>query len=140
MDANTLRDRGGFLHHPREFPLQLHRRWWADLWRSTRPCASLGLCVTTDRPLPVGASVDLTIPLRGETQRFRGEVVLVRAVAGGYEIGVWLESERDAERARIVEQICGLECRLRGKKRPGSPASTRQSDRPSRQPARLSTT
>lgn len=106
----------GFIHHPSGFPLRFRRIWFDALrHRSGHGRASLGLAFETSRFVRPGTWIEVSIPLRGVVQRFRGEVVLVRAIDQGYEVGLWLESDDDAARARIVEQICHIECYLRCK-------------------------
>lgn len=56
--------------------------------------------------------MELSIPLRGVVQKPQGTVVMVRETPDGYDIGLWLASTDDASRARLVEQICHLECSL----------------------------
>jgi hypothetical protein len=100
----------GFLQHPRGYPLDCRRIWFP---RGRRCDADLGLCFFSEHFVRAGTWVELSVPLRHGPQRFSGEVVLVRSAAGGYEIGVWLQSTADAARARLVEHICGLEYRLK---------------------------
>ncbi|MGE0385777.1 MAG: hypothetical protein AB7Q97_13680 [Gammaproteobacteria bacterium] len=119
----------GFLHHPSEFPLRYRRLRWDRWWHPQSPDAPLGLAFASPYVLDIGTRLELSIPLRGVEQRFRGEVVLVRALERGYEVGVWLDSAEDAQRARLVEQICALECTLRRKRslRGASPSILRNS-------------
>ncbi|RME33412.1 MAG: hypothetical protein D6786_07830 [Gammaproteobacteria bacterium] len=102
----------GFIRHPRPFPLKVRRRWWSRRG-SDHSGSGLGIYFWHRRRLAPGTLVTLAIPLRGETQEFEGEVVAVRQQAGGYEIGLWLNTVEDACRARIVEQICHIECYLK---------------------------
>ena len=60
--------------------------------------------------------MELSIPLRGVVQKPQGTVVMVRETPDGYDIGLWLASTGDASRARLVEQICHLECSLQDRK------------------------
>ena len=68
--------------------------------------------------IPPGTTMELSIPLRGDVQKFQGTVVMVREIATGFEISLWLVSADDASRARLVEQICHLECALSEKSAP----------------------
>ena len=63
-----------------------------------------------------GTFVEITIPLPDKTEQFTGKVVLVRQVGESYEIGLWLQHQEDASRARIVEQICHIEVYMQEKK------------------------
>lgn len=115
MSAETGPD--GFIHHPSDFPIQARRLWFESLRRERGHAGSrLGLSYTSEKFIRPGTFVELQIPLRGETQKFRGEIVLVRDTGFGYEIGVWLETDADAARARIVEQICHIESYLNQKR------------------------
>ncbi len=108
----------GFIRHPRAWPL-LYRRLWLDRWlhAGQPPRAPLGVLFESPSPLPAGTRIEIQIPLRGRTQAFRGEVVLVRARGDRHEIGVWLDTEADADRACVVERICQLESYLKVKDR-----------------------
>ena len=107
----------GFIHHPADHPVRCRRVLnWRRAQTGQQARSKLGLCFESTKFVSPGSAVELTIPLRGELQKFRGEVVLVRDIGFGYEIGVWLESDEDAARVRIVEQICHIECYLKEKR------------------------
>ena len=110
--ADAARD--DFLRHPRQFPLEAKRmRTWRRSSRAvSSPSGDVGLCFVSQKYIPTGSEMELSIPLRGDVQKFHGHVVMVREIADGYEIGVWLASADEASRARLVEQICALECAL----------------------------
>ncbi len=106
----------GFVHHPSDHPIRYRRVLnWRKPQTSMQERGKLGLCFESNKFVSPGSDVELTIPLRGELQKFRGEVVLVRDIGFGYEIGVWLHTKEDAARVRIVEQICHIECYLKEK-------------------------
>lgn len=114
--------RNEFIPHPSQFPVRCRRRGLMS-WRS-RPAddveetgGDVGVSFHAARYIPAGTRIEIEIPLRGETQRLAGTVVMVRELADGYEIGLWLASPDDATRARIVEQICHTECYLRARRR-----------------------
>ena len=104
---------GAFLSHPDGFPCSVRR---PSRWRRTpelpAAAADLGLSIHSDRYVPAGAELEVAIPLRGDEQRFRGEVVLVRELTDGYELGIWLATPDDAVRATLVEHICQIESGL----------------------------
>ncbi len=105
----------GFIYHPLSIPLSVRRRrpaWWHRQTRSEAP-GELGIIFRSDTYLPTGSLIELSISLRGEMHRFSGEIVLVREIEDGYEIGLWLASHEDTCRARIVEQVCHIESYLR---------------------------
>ena len=62
----------------------------------------------------------ISIPLKGETQSFRGKIVLVRNMEDHFEIGMWLTQD-DVHRARVVEQICHIETYLKTKRQQDGP-------------------
>lgn len=118
--------RNDFIRHPQEFPLEFRRtRGWGWSAREQQtPNGDLGLSFMSPKRIRTGTTMELSIPLRGDVQKFQGTVVMVREIASGYEIGLWLASPDDASRARLVEQICHLECSLReksGQARPTTP-------------------
>lgn len=106
-----------FMRHPDNFPIQFKRDWKAafrsggDLPEQT----GLGLCFESEKYLKPGTILELSIPLRGETQKFRAHVVLVLENGSGYEIGCLMHSQEEAYRARIVEQICHIESYLQNR-------------------------
>jgi hypothetical protein len=110
--------RNDFIPHPAQFPIRYRRR---DVlpWRNRRmdsTSGDVGLSFHSAKHIPAGTRIELEIPLRGDTQRFAGTVVMVREQADGFEIGLWLASPDDATRARIVERICHTECYLRSRR------------------------
>ncbi len=117
----------GFIRHPRSFPMTV-RRIWLDQWqgKKARYLADLGLCFTSEKHIPTGAVLEVTIPLRGEEQKFKGKVVLVRNRGAFFEIGLWLEDKADAHRVRMVEQICHIETYLKDKHRKEGPFVSRE--------------
>lgn len=120
--------RNGFIHHPQQFPLEAKRlRSWGRASRMETPTGDIGLSFVSRKYIPTGSEMELSIPLRGDVQKFHGHVVLVREIVGGYEIGVWLASADEASRARLVEQICELECALRSKAGSSASASRKTS-------------
>lgn len=113
----------GFIHHPSGFPIEVRRLWlgnWMDEAADQGP-GTLGLCFESDRYIRPGTLLEVSIPLRGVIQKFRGRVVLVRGNGETCEIGIWLPSRTDAGRIRIVEQICHIEAYLKHKRHQEGP-------------------
>ena len=106
--------RNDFIRHPQQFPIEFRRtRTWAwSAQNQQSPSGDLGLSFVSRKYIPTGTKMELSIPLRGVVQKFQGTVVMVREILEGFEIGLWLASADDASRARLVEQICHLECSL----------------------------
>ena len=103
-----------FIRHPDQYPLQIKklRRWPWGAKAVDLSGAKHGLSIHTDRYVPAGSQLEISIPLRGATQAFVATVVLVRELASGFELGLWFENQADEERAKIVEKICETECGL----------------------------
>lgn len=117
-----------FISHPQQYPFEIKRvrQWSFKRWpwakhsgspesttnpkQSSQP--SVGLRLQSQHYFKSGTVVEISIPLRGEAQYFTGTVVLVRELAEGFEIGLWLSNVEDEARARIVEKICHAECNL----------------------------
>lgn len=117
----------GFIRHPRAFPMNIRRVWFEGKpFRNTRYNSDLGICFSSRKYVPTGAILEITIPLRGEEQKFKGKVVLVRNRGEYFEIGIWLEQKADAHRARMVEQICHIETYLKDKHRKEGPFVSRE--------------
>jgi hypothetical protein len=110
-------DQTGFIHHPTGVPIEIRRIWFGGWRRHPHTERSdIGFIFESERYLPPGATVEVTIPLRSEQQRFRGRIVLVRHNGRCCEIGLWLPAPEEAGRLRIVEQICHIEAYLQQRK------------------------
>lgn len=109
-----------YIPHPPDFPIRVREQPPSAEGREPFHAGSrLGLSYSSERFMRPGTLVELQIEVCGKTGRFRGEVIRVRETGFRYEIGVWLESDADAARARIVEQVCHIECYLNKKRREG---------------------
>ena len=107
----------GFIHHPRGYPLEIKRLWFERREKiNAKNSSSIGVIFESEKYIKPGTRLEITVPLRNETEKFRGQVVLVCAVKDKYEIGLWLSHRADASRARIVEQVCHIESYLQEKK------------------------
>ena len=107
----AMKNLDGFIHHPAGFPIE-YRRIWSPFWQGDigqDGPGKMGLCFESDKYIKPGTTLEVSIPLRGETQVFKGKVVLVKSQADHYAIGLWLASAADTMRIRIVEQICHIE-------------------------------
>ena len=115
----------GFIYHPTGFPIEFKRLWFDRLWGADEDYdrANIGLMFESEKYFKPGTRLEINIPLRNETARFRGQVVLVRHRGEIFEIGLWLQHQADASRARIVEQICHIETYLRERKYRDGPYS-----------------
>lgn len=105
----------GFLYHPENTPLKVKRLWRVpELNRDEEKSgeSTLGLCFTSQKHYVAGSSLELTISIHGEDHKFSGQIVLIKENLQGYNVGVWLRSQMDACRARIVEQVCYIDSYL----------------------------
>ena len=107
----------GFIHHPAGFPIDVKRLWFND----THPPlddspGNIGVIFESEKYIKPGITLEITIPLRNDVEKFRGKVVLVRNAGTHFEIGLWFSCRADASRARIVEQICHIESYIQEKK------------------------
>lgn len=107
-----------FIQHPPTFPLS-HKRVWFDLDRTDQE--TIGLCFNSEKYLKPGITIEVSIPIRGEVQQFKGKVVLVVNMDDHFKIGIWLKQPEDVNRIRAVEQICHIETYVRTKKHQDGP-------------------
>ncbi|MFQ5661412.1 MAG: hypothetical protein ACE5GZ_13400 [Gammaproteobacteria bacterium] len=117
-DAQT-----GFIHHPVNFPIEFRRLWFPEKQDGAVNTGKIGVMFESQKYIKPGTTVEIVIPLRNETEKFRGKVVLVRDHSDYYEIGLWMYHHDDASRVRIVEQICHIETYLQEKKYRDGPYS-----------------
>ena len=93
-------------------------------------CVPVSLCATSARPfrnvnsasrhnggielfshlgyMP-GTALEVRVCIEGQQLCYRGLVVWRRHTEAGYELGLVFASDRDAFRARMVEQLCHIE-------------------------------
>lgn len=113
----------GFIYHPDHIPLNFRRLWHLpELTKDERRSgkSTLGLSFFTHKHLKAGEQVEVTVHVRGENHKFVGEVVLVKESQRGYDVGIWLRSQHDAIRARIIEQVCYIDRYLQDKQKHSS--------------------
>ncbi len=110
-------DQTGFIYHPAGFPLEIKRKWLNFRHdKADSNCSEIGIIFESEKYIKPGTHVEITIPLRNESEKFRGKVVLIRRNGEYFEIGLWLKHNEDANRARMAEQICHIETYMQGKK------------------------
>lgn len=118
VNVKPIRDiQTGFICHPRGFPIEIRRKWFAGLAPATNE-ASSRIGIMFDSPLYYrpGTVIELSIPVYARIEKFTGTVVLIRSHPEHFEIGLWLSKGDDASRARNVEQICHIEAYMKEKK------------------------
>jgi len=101
-----------FIYHPEN--LSLNTRYIKQLPELDQDelksgKSTLGLCFTSKKHHLPGSNLEITIPVRGDRHKFIGLVVFIRKIEQGYKTGIWLRSQTDACRARILEQICYID-------------------------------
>lgn len=117
----------GFIRHPADFPIAYKRQGLLKKHGCRHvETGSLGLAFRSEKYIRPGSSLEVSITLRGEEQKFTGRIVLVRNRGDHFEIGLWLDSHEDATRLRIVEQICHIESYLREKRHREGPFISRE--------------
>jgi len=118
MTPKPVRDeQTGFIHHPAGFPFASRRVWFGERCPTQgRNTGTFGVIFVSEKYVRPGTTLEVDIPLRNETVQFRGKVVLVRQTDSHFEIGLWPLHHEDANRVRIVEQICHIESYLQEKK------------------------
>lgn len=103
----------GFIHHPGSIPIDI--RLISQKTEQTTTAienanSRLGLSFNTNKQLKPGMHIEISIHLRDDDQKFIGQVVFVREKEQGYDVGIVLRSQTDAYRARIIEQVCYINC------------------------------
>lgn len=98
-----------FLRHPCEMPVELiicqqqHRQRLNNI--------SLGgVACNSPRNLQRGLCVELQVPLLGSQARYRGIVAWCQKQPNDYLVGIAFTDGENLFRARMVEQICCIEC------------------------------
>ncbi len=114
--ARTDSNLHGFIHHPPGLPIQCKTLKNRAAHSVSDEAGNIGLCFEWEHYIKPGTLLEVEIPLRGETQKFSGRVILVRSKDTGFEIGIWLDNKSDSARIRIVEQICHIEVYLKHKR------------------------
>ncbi len=101
----------GFIYHPKAIPFTLkkRRRTVESSPEMEKERSNLGLCFHTEKYFKPGILVEFTVMIRDDVQTFTGRVVFNRETEEGYVTGIWLLSQSDAYRARIVEQVCHID-------------------------------
>ena len=106
-----------FIRHPLQSPITIKRKRDWNWFAKHKPdnFSELGISFRTQEYFAAGSRIEVSIPLRNDSQQFVGTVVMVREIRHGFEIGLWLENEQDEARARLVEKICHTECYLKAR-------------------------
>ncbi|MCP1649971.1 PilZ domain-containing protein [Pseudomonas sp. GD04087] len=99
-----------FLRHPCDFPVELVIRKQTFLPRQRLHNISLGgVACNSPRGFRRGTSIELRIPLLGDSARYPGIIAWSRKQASDYRVGIAFIDEDTLFRARMVEQVCQIE-------------------------------
>jgi hypothetical protein len=124
LDSNLQ----GFIHHPVGYPIE-YRAIAPPVDHTsghTHHDQAMGLYFECAEYYPPGSYLEVCIRIRGESCKFSGQVVLVKNCDEYFETGIWLECRTQANRLRIVEQICHIESYLRHKRQYEGPFVSRE--------------
>ncbi|MEE9098706.1 PilZ domain-containing protein [Pseudomonas nitroreducens] len=99
-----------FLRHPCDLPVELVIRKQTFLPRQRLHNISLGgVACNSPRGFRRGTSIELRIPLLGDSARYPGVVAWSRKQNSDYIVGIAFIDEDTLFRARMVEQVCQIE-------------------------------
>ncbi|MDF3863104.1 PilZ domain-containing protein [Pseudomonas denitrificans (nom. rej.)] len=99
-----------FLRHPCDFPVELVIRKQTFLPRQRLHNISLGgVACNSPRGFRRGTSIELRIPLLGDSACYPGVVAWSRKQNSDYRVGIAFIDEDTLFRARMVEQVCQIE-------------------------------
>lgn len=99
-----------FLRHPCDFPVELVIRKQTFLPRQRLHNISLGgVACNSPRGFRRGTSIELRIPLLGDSARYPGIIAWSRKQTSDYRVGIAFIDEDTLFRARMVEQVCQIE-------------------------------
>jgi hypothetical protein len=99
-----------FIRHPADIPIEIHTSEETSPVRPQLSNVSLGgLCCEPAMPVNAGKQVHVRVPSVHPAFETRGKVVWCRERRDRWEIGIQFLTEKDAFRARMVEQICHIE-------------------------------
>lgn len=108
IDASESRR---FIRHPTDIPVQ-----WSiggivpPGGEHLRNISESGLAFVSQHDIPVGASIEISIPVVRPEVSMHGEVVWCRPTDDGcFEVGVRFTDEGQHFKMRMVEQVCYIE-------------------------------
>lgn len=113
--TRTTHTVGEVLSHPEDFPIEVRqvvpwKTWLAKLRGAVD--SEVLLRFFSGDPFHIGRHLRITIPLRHKNNHFEARVAHIKRLRIGYETWVSIPARNDAERLRVVERICALECEL----------------------------
>ncbi|MDX8403906.1 MAG: PilZ domain-containing protein [Mariprofundaceae bacterium] len=104
MKANNL------IHHPEQVPVEIQALDCSESYSEPVDGSCLGeLAIHCLSSFRVGAVVELHVPMFDSGILLHGHVIWFHKAGGGYLIGISFQSEDEAFRMRMVEQLCHIE-------------------------------
>ncbi len=104
------------LQHPRNFPLVATKApLWERLYGAVAPSTAgsgVALRFFVGNRFSPGATINVRIPVRHRTYKFRAKVLSAKRDRLGYSVVARVSSPRAMELLRVVEKICVLETQL----------------------------
>ncbi len=98
-----------YLRHPTEMPVELIARKQQE-HQQLNNISLGGVACNSQRNFKRGLWVELHVPLLGSEAHYSGVVAWCRKRAGDYLVGIAFTDEDNLFRARMVEQVCQIEC------------------------------
>jgi hypothetical protein len=100
-----------YVRHPSTIPIELSvDRQRSGTSTQLQNVGAGGIACAVEKPLPVGSTVQLRIPLVWPEYKGCGVVVWCRQQAsiGGFEVGIEFDAQ-EAFKSKMVEQLCQIE-------------------------------
>lgn len=99
-----------YIRHPADVPIEFSPITDVKPVKTNTQDVSLGgLSFSTDQKLKVGSVVKIKIPIVNPPFEAQAKVIWCLARPDRFEAGIEFTDEKDAYRARMVEQVCHIE-------------------------------
>ena len=99
-----------YIRHPSSIPIEVtHVAHEHISTESLNNVSFGGLSFRSKEAISLGQLIKIHIPLIDPPFEALAKVVWCEALANGFDVGVELDSEDDAYRARMIEQVCHIE-------------------------------
>lgn len=99
-----------FIRHPADIPIEIHHAGLASPQeRLLHDIGVGGLSLQLDHALEKGTIVDIKIPISKPPFETKAQVVWCEQKGQQFNIGVEFNEEKEAFRARMVEQVCYIQ-------------------------------
>jgi hypothetical protein len=99
-----------FIRHPSDIPIEIHHLAQAAPREHRLNNISIGgLSLQADQYLEKGTWIDIKIPVSRPPFETKARVVWCKKKGDQFDIGVAFDEEKEAFRARMVEQVCHIQ-------------------------------